>query len=491
LWVYVNVWKNKVMAISQGYDQLGRRRQLLKRRESLVYSFQIIVDLMLTSGLLFVLVNIKVGSVVGVIPDNYRILLVTVILLQFIIYSVYGVYRLSGSLVEGCYRLSIAWVIFLLLLLSIGFVTKVSESFSREVFLLWAVFGYALQLVAYTFMYRAIGVFREHFVERTECLVVGRGRLSEHLVRSINGNKWLPDTIVGSLSYANDSRDGDISVPVFGDVKNIKDVILEYKIKRVYIAVPLNQSNQVEGLHVELLDANVDLIWVPDIYALKLLNHSVREIAGLPLIFLNESPITSTRTGIFFKALMDRCIAIILLLLLFPLLIGVAIAIKLTSKGPVFFKQDRHGWDGAVFKIWKFRTMFLHDDREGQVTQATKNDQRVTSVGSFLRRSSIDELPQLINVLLGEMSLVGPRPHAVAHNDYYDDHIEAYLLRHRIKPGITGLAQINGCRGETEVMEKMRERVEYDVSYINNWSLWLDIKILVKTPFTLLSKDVY
>lgn len=482
------------MSTSQGYDQLGRRRQLLKKRESLVYSFQIVVDLFLTTSLLYLLVAIKVGEVVGEIPDNYRILLVTALLIQFIIYSVYGVYRRSGSLYQGCYRLSIAWLLFLAVLLSIGFVTKVSESFSREVFLLWSTIGFALQIVAYTFMYHAIGFVRDRFAEHTECLIVGQGRLAEHLLNSINNNKWLPDKIVGYASYdgeaLNNERSKEMAAPYLGRLDNIKAIIQQNEIKRVYIAVPLSQSNYVEGLHVELLDANVDLIWVPDIYALKLLNHSIREVAGLPLIFLNESPITSTRTGIFFKAIMDRMVAAILLFVLSPFLVGVALAIKLTSKGPVFFKQDRHGWDGAVFKIWKFRSMYLHDELDG-VKQATKNDQRVTPIGNFLRRSSVDELPQLMNVLIGDMSLVGPRPHAVAHNDYYDDHIESYLLRHRIKPGITGLAQVNGCRGETEEMDKMRERVEYDVAYINNWSLWLDIKILVKTPFTLLSKDIY
>lgn len=482
------------MSISQGYDQLGRQRQLLKKRESLVYSIQILVDLLLTAGLLFILVDIKVGDVVGKFPDNYRIFLVVAVLIQFLIYSVYGVYRRAGSLYQGCYRLSIAWMFFLATLITIGFVTKVSESFSREVFLLWAVIGYVMQLVVYAFMYRAVGLLRDHFVDRAECLIVGRGRLAEHLWHSINNNKWLPDSVVGFVSYDDEfvgesDRRQEMDAALLGDVTDIKRIIREYDIKRIYIAVPLSQSGNVEGLHVELLDANVDLIWVPDIYAMKLLNHSIREIGGLPLIFLNESPITSTRKGIFFKALMDRVVSIIVLLLSAPFLLVIALLIKMTSKGPVFFKQARHGWDGSVFKIWKFRTMYMHSDQ--QVKQATKNDNRVTRIGAFLRRTSIDELPQLINVLIGDMSLVGPRPHAVAHNDYYDEHIESYLLRHRIKPGITGLAQINGCRGETEVMDKMRQRVEYDVAYINNWSLWLDITILIKTPLTLLSNDIY
>ena len=476
----------------QGYQPLGRQRPLLKKRESLVYSFQILVDLVMMSGLLLLLVYLKNGE----ISSSYRILLATAIMLQLIIYSFSGVYRRSGSLYQGCYRLAVSWVSFLLLLLFIGFITKVSDYFSREVFLQWAIIGFVVQMIVYSIMYRAIGVFRDHFVERSECLIVGRGRLAEHLENSVNNNKWLPDKIIGFVSFDDqyigekDRRKYGAS-PVLGGLANIRDIIRQHDIKRVYIAVPLAQSGSVEGLHVDLLDMNVDLIWVPDIYAMKLLNHSIREIAGLPLIFLNESPLTSTRTGIFMKALMDRTLSAILLMMLSPFLLLVAILIKLGSKGPVFFKQERHGWDGAVFKIWKFRTMYLHDQTEGMVKQAVQGDSRVTSIGRFLRSTSVDELPQLLNVLLGDMSLVGPRPHAVAHNDYYDDHIESYLLRHRIKPGITGLAQINGCRGETETMEKMRQRVEYDVDYINNWSLWLDVKILFRTPFTLFSKDIY
>jgi putative colanic acid biosynthesis UDP-glucose lipid carrier transferase len=167
----------------------------------------------------------------------------------------------------------------------------------------------------------------------------------------------------------------------------------------------------------------------------------------------------------------------------------VALAVKLTSPGPVLFKQNRHGCDGQVFKVWKFRSMRVHD--EGEVRQATRDDDRVTPLGRFLRRSSIDELPQLFNVLFGQMALVGPRPHAVTHNIYYTGKVRAYMARHRLKPGITGLAQITGHRGETETLEKMQLRVAQDLNYINQWSLWLDIKILLKTPFTLFSKNIY
>jgi putative colanic acid biosynthesis UDP-glucose lipid carrier transferase len=168
-----------------------------------------------------------------------------------------------------------------------------------------------------------------------------------------------------------------------------------------------------------------------------------------------------------------------------------AIAVKITSRGPILFRQKRHGWDGQILEVFKFRSMHVHEETDGHITQATKDDERVTPVGSFIRLTSIDELPQLFNVLGGSMSLVGPRPHAIAHNDFYKGEIRAYMLRHRIKPGLTGLAQVNGCRGETDTMDKMQSRVNYDLEYINNWSIWLDLEILFKTIFVLFDKNAY
>ncbi|MBX2807992.1 MAG: undecaprenyl-phosphate glucose phosphotransferase [Cellvibrionaceae bacterium] len=475
-------------ALSQGYSQFGRHQRLLKKHESVIYWIQLLVDVVFVTGLLLLLVYLKAGY----IGFPYRLLAVIAALLLLVIYSVHGVYRRSGSLKDGLYRLLIAWALFLLLLVFLAFVTKTSEVFSREVFFLWATLGFVLQMVIYTLMHKTIGLVLNRLSPVIRSVVVGNGRLGCHLAAKINNNKWLPDRVFGFITcydfhiYDNTPN----HTACLGDLDDISRVILEYDIRRVYIAVPLELSNRVESLHKALLELNVDLIWVPDIYALQLLNHSVREVAGLPLICLNESPMTSKRTGIFIKDVMDRSVALTAILLLSPLLIAVALAVKLNSKGPVIFKQNRHGWDGHVFKVWKFRSMYVHDESKA-VVQATKGDSRVTLVGAFIRKTSIDELPQLFNVLFGNMSLVGPRPHAVAHNDHYGVKIGNYLARHRIKPGITGLAQINGCRGETETDEKMHKRAEYDMEYINNWSLWLDIKILIKTPFTLLSKDIY
>jgi putative colanic acid biosynthesis UDP-glucose lipid carrier transferase len=238
-----------------------------------------------------------------------------------------------------------------------------------------------------------------------------------------------------------------------------------------------------------LLNENVNIHWAPNIFALNLINHSVKELAGIPILTLSETPLIGTH--LLLKTIEDRVLSLFLLVLVSPLMLITAILIKTESPGPAFFRQERTGWDGKNFKIWKFRSMKLHTEEDGVVRQATREDPRITRVGRFIRRTSIDELPQLFNVLAGQMSLVGPRPHALEHNIEYSKHIEAYLARHRIKPGITGLAQIRGFRGETKELEQMEKRVKYDLEYINNWSLWLDLSILARTPFSLKSDNAF
>lgn len=238
-----------------------------------------------------------------------------------------------------------------------------------------------------------------------------------------------------------------------------------------------------------MAEKNVDVIWAPDIFGVSLLNYSIREVAGVPLISLSETPMIGSSA--LTKAVMDYCVASVALIMLGPLMLITAALIKVTSPGPVLFRQLRHGIDGQVFSVLKFRSMRLHDEGPDKLTQATKHDTRITAVGRFIRKTSIDELPQLFNVLAGDMSIVGPRPHAVVHNEFYSDKIRAYMSRHRVKPGLTGLAQVNGLRGETASVEQMARRVQYDLSYINNWSIWLDFKIMLRTAFVVIGKDVY
>lgn len=466
-----------------------RKRQLQNNYDSLTFLVQHCADLFIVCSTLFFFTYLKVGS----IPSNYRLLAVLSLLGVWIIYRRSGVYSRSLGFYGGAFRLFKAWSTVLLLLALIGFVTKSGGDFSREVLLKWAVTGYLLQLISMIILRVLYRRYKVMFSREIATLIIGTGDLAIKLVDKFNSNSWLPDRVLGFVKPDDNPLSADeiasLPLPLYGSTENLRQLIKDNKVKRIYLALPVASSEIIEALHIDLLDMNVDVIWAPDIFGLSLLNHSVRDVAGMPLITLNESPMTSRRLPILLKCLMDRVLAACALLVASPIMLIVAVLIKRESEGPVFFKQERHGLNGEIIKVWKFRSMRLHNDTE--VKQATKGDSRVTKVGAFIRRTSLDELPQFINVLQGTMSLVGPRPHAVAHNNYYSDKVNAYLARHRIKPGITGLAQVSGCRGETDTLEKMEKRVELDLAYINNWSLALDLKILLKTPLSLLSKDIY
>jgi len=204
----------------------------------------------------------------------------------------------------------------------------------------------------------------------------------------------------------------------------------------------------------------------------------VDTMVGMPVVAVCESPFHGT-TGVI-KRLSDLCVAAAAVLVFSPVMLAVAAAIRLTMPGPVLFKQRRYGLDGQEIVVWKFRTMKVQEDG-ANIRQATKDDDRITPLGRFLRRSSLDELPQFFNVLQGKMSVVGPRPHAVAHNEMYRKLIKGYMIRHKVKPGITGLAQISGARGETDTLDKMEARIQYDLEYLRNWSLRLDLWIIYRT----------
>jgi Undecaprenyl-phosphate glucose phosphotransferase len=228
---------------------------------------------------------------------------------------------------------------------------------------------------------------------------------------------------------------------------------------------------------------------VPDLHQYRLLNQGISEWGGLPVISLAGTPMTGTEARL--KNALDWFGALFLCLILSPFFLAISLFIRIGSKGPVFFRQARHGVGGEPIDIYKFRTMTVHHEKKGRVTQAAKDDARVTGIGRFLRKTSLDELPQLFNVLKGEMSLVGPRPHAIEHNHIYKTRIPRYMLRHKVKPGITGWAQVNGYRGLTDTPEKMALRIEYDLWYIQNWSLWLDLKILFMTPLVMIHRNAY
>jgi putative colanic acid biosynthesis UDP-glucose lipid carrier transferase len=249
-------------------------------------------------------------------------------------------------------------------------------------------------------------------------------------------------------------------------------------VKELWIALPFKDEERVKKLIYELRHISISIKFIPDIFGFRLLNQDVYEVAGIPVVQLNGTPMQGVNRLV--KELEDRFLSLIIILLISPVMLIIAILIKLESKGPILFKQIRNGWDGKEIKVYKFRSMGVDAEKEG-FKQATKNDNRITKLGAFLRKTSLDELPQFFNVLQGRMSIVGPRPHVVSQNEAYKDQVDYYMQRHRVKPGITGWAQINGFRGETDTLEKMSKRVEFDLYYIENWSLWFDIKIIMMT----------
>lgn len=424
----------------------------------------------------------------GRVEAHYRSMLVFAVLGMAITYRVFGVHRRFESLVGGIQQLARAWGVVIIILAWMAFFTKTSELYSRRVVAVWVVSAFFAQSLALLIVQRVYLVYNKRYRKRIPAIILGTGKLASHLALNINKNMWLRDRLVGMVSVSGSETDewNNKSIPLLGVERDIRKIIEEYDIKRIYIALPFDKSQLIREIQQMLIDVNIDLVWAPDIFEFNLLNHSVREVAGLPLITLNETPLMAGGPA-FIKLVMDKSTALLLLFLCSPILIIVALAIKFTSPGPIIFKQVRDGWDGTKFFVYKFRSMYLHKP-EKIIKQASRRDPRITPVGAFIRKTSLDELPQLFNILEGSMSLVGPRPHAESHNEYYSDKVKAYLARHRIKPGMTGLAQINGLRGETETVESMARRVELDLEYISNWSILLDIKILFLTPFALISK---
>jgi putative colanic acid biosynthesis UDP-glucose lipid carrier transferase len=310
--------------------------------------------------------------------------------------------------------------------------------------------------------------------------IAGSGKLAREVAGKVKQEKWMGLDLVGFY----DDHEGasrtqtDKSVPLEGNLADLVAKATQGRIDFVYITLPMGDEKKIVGLVDELANTTTSVFLVPDLFVFDLLHSSWISLDGIPMISVFDTPFYGVDGWL--KRFEDIVLAsMILTLISIPMLV-IAIATKLTSPGPVIFKQRRYGLNARVMEVWKFRTMTVCEDGE-DIAQATKGDMRVTRLGAFLRRTSLDELPQFINVLQGRMSIVGPRPHAVSHNEKYRKLLHGYMLRHKVKPGITGWAQINGWRGETENLEKMKYRITYDMEYISNWSLWLDFKIIMRT----------
>lgn len=460
-----------------------RRKRLLQNHDTLAQWVQHLLNVVVVGATLVGLTYWREGEM----SSQYRTMLAFAILLMTITYHVSGVFRRFDSLEGAIKHLARAWGFVIIILGWTAFLTQTSESYSRQVVVYWVFTAFMGQAMLLMVTYGWYKLYRLKYQKRQPSLIIGTGKLANRLATSISQNIWLSDMVVGTIQFnGSNNKWSNTEVPLLGDKNDLQRIIEEKGIRRIYVAVSLEDTQQVKKIHDLLVDDNIDLVWAPDIFQFDLLNHSVREMAGIPLINLNETPLMAGGPA-FLKLMMDKIISIVAIIMLSPLLMAIALLVKYTSPGPVIFKQQRDGWDGKKFHVYKFRSMYLHEDKE-VLEQAKKDDDRVTPIGKILRRTSLDELPQLFNALEGSMSLVGPRPHAVSHNVFYSDKVKTYLARHRIKPGITGLAQVSGYRGETQNLEDMQKRVELDLEYIKNWSPMLDLKLLFITPFKLFFK---
>lgn len=329
---------------------------------------------------------------------------------------------------------------------------------------------------------------RSQGINTRSVVIAGAGTLGQQLANNIVANSSFGLVFGG---YYDDAAPKQklVAAQTIGNLEQLVADCKEGGIDRVYIVLPPQAYERRKWLVKELADSTASVYIVPDVFTYQLLHSRSDTIMGIPTISIYDSPLDGSNAII--KRIEDIVLSTLILILISPVLLGLALAVKFTSKGPVFFKQNRYGIDGKPIKVWKFRSMNVMEDG-AKVTQATKNDSRFTPIGQFIRKTSLDELPQFINVLQGQMSIVGPRPHAVAHNEEYRKLVDGYMLRHKVKPGITGWAQINGWRGETDTLDKMEKRIEFDLEYIRNWSLFFDLKIVFLTIFKgFVNKNAY
>jgi putative colanic acid biosynthesis UDP-glucose lipid carrier transferase len=370
------------------------------------------------------------------------------------------------------------WITVVCVLLFVAFVTKTSDLYSRKLLLTWFVVTPFALHGAQEFARQLLNRFVSSTVMARTKVIVGLNEMGSELAREI-----AEDPCRGVMKgFFDDRGDGRLALApqheILGGVDDVARYVKQNAIHVVYITLPMTRDPRIVRMLGQLRDTTASVYFVPSTLPFDMIQARVDRIGSVPVIAVCETPFYGIN-GVLKRAT-DLFITGLIMVAIWPLMAAIAIGIKLTSRGPVLFRQRRYGLDGKEIVVYKFRTMTVCEDG-GHITQARQNDPRVTAFGAFLRRSSLDELPQFINVLVGSMSIVGPRPHAVAHNEQYRALINGYMVRHKVRPGITGWAQINGFRGETETVEKMKQRVECDLDYLNHWSLSLDLWIVLKT----------
>jgi putative colanic acid biosynthesis UDP-glucose lipid carrier transferase len=383
--------------------------------------------------------------------------------------------------------ITINWATLSGLLFLFGYASRYLWEFDAHMLLHWWWFSLASLMSAHFLLKSAAPMIRE-LQGPARCVVLaGINEQGIELARRLHRDTYSNVRILGFFDdRARERLKNFDEYPLLGSITDLPSYVMKNRIDVIYLSLPMASQKRILALLDGLRDTTSSIYFAPDTFVTDLIQGRVDSVGGMPVVAVCETPFTGMNWVV--KRGSDIVLSVLILLLISPLLLLIALSVKLTSPGPVIFKQRRYGLDGTEIMVYKFRSMVVMDDGD-VIKQAQKHDARLTRIGAFLRRSSLDELPQFVNVIQGRMSIVGPRPHAVAHNEMYRKLIKGYMLRHKVQPGITGWAQVSGFRGETDTLEKMKGRIDHDLEYLRNWSLRLDLYIIAKTVWVMFNSE--
>jgi len=411
------------------------------------------------------------------------------VILSLIVFSLTfpGTTRLTMPAWRALRHIALGWLTLSGLLFVFGYASRYLTEFDPDFLLTWWWVAFVSMSGAHFALKAAAPMIRE-LQGPARCVVLaGMNEQGIDLARSLAGDIYANVRISGFFDDRSPERLKYMDeYPILGKLADLATYVKLHQVDVIYLSLPMASQQRILNLLDALRDTTTSIYFVPDTFVTDLIQGRMDSVGGIPVVAVCETPFTGINGVI--KRSSDIVLALMILMLISPVLILIALCVKLTSPGPAIFRQRRYGLDGQEIIVYKFRSMTVMDDGD-TIRQARKNDGRMTSIGAFLRKTSLDELPQFFNVLQGRMSIVGPRPHAVAHNETYRKLIKGYMLRHKVPPGITGWAQVNGFRGETETLEKMKGRIDHDLEYLRNWSLRLDLYIIAKTVWVVLKGD--
>jgi putative colanic acid biosynthesis UDP-glucose lipid carrier transferase len=389
-----------------------------------------------------------------------------------------GDLRLQSSMPQLVFDVVLNWVWIVALMALVGYATGYVDDFPRPVLLTWLWAAPMAEVLAATAMRYAAPSLLKLQGPRQRAILVGMNEQGMAFSRKLTASPLSHIELLGFVDSRSANRLDHPDVTMLGRIEDLAELVKTHHAQLIYLSLPMSSQPRILQALDSLKDTTASIYFIPDMFVTDLIQGHASAVCDTAVIAVCETPFTGF-DGVV-KRVSDIVFSLLILVLISPVLLGIAIAIKATTTGPVLFKQRRYGLDGEEILVYKFRSMSVSEDG-ANVVQASRSDARITPIGAVLRRTSLDELPQFVNVLQGRMSIVGPRPHAVAHNEFYRKLIKGYMVRHKVKPGITGWAQVNGYRGETETLDKMQGRIDCDLDYLRNWSLRLDIRIILRT----------